>query len=89
MPSAISIVKIHSDEAGKKVNMLVVGNEVFDWGIDEASLIRTKKMIDQRPDMKESISMSIINHFVDCFCEFLGRSVTLPEIVEAIKKGEI
>jgi hypothetical protein len=89
MPNTIKIVKIKSSEAGKEINMLVVGNEVFDWGIDDKSLIQTKKMIDQRPDMRESISMSIINHFVECFGEFLGREVTLPEIVSAINKGEI
>lgn len=89
MPSTIKIVKIKSDEVGKDINIIVVGNEAFDWGIDEVSLVRTKKMIDQRPDMRESISMSIINHFVDCFSEFIGREVTLPEIVSAIKKGEI
>lgn len=80
---------MHSAEAGKEINVLVVGNEVFDWGIDEVSLKRTKKMIDQRPDMRESISMSIINHFIDCFSEFIGRELTLPEIVTGIKKGEI
>ena len=59
MARNIVILDIKCQDLKKDVKMLVLDNEVFDWGLDKESINRAKKMIDQKPDMKESIIMSI------------------------------
>jgi len=87
MNKKIKIMNI-KDENGY-TNMLVLENEVFDWGIDPKSLKEAKKMIKQRPDMREQVSMSIINHFVDCFSEFCDTKLSLKDILIAIERGDL
>lgn len=86
----IRIAQVNNADTGNKpVNMIVVDDEVFDWGIDAESIRNAKNMIDQRPDIKESLVMSMLSHFVECFSEFIGRDITLEEINSSIKKGLI
>lgn len=89
MARNIVILDIKCQDLKKDVKMLVLDNEVFDWGLDKESINRAKKMIDQKPDMKESIIMSIINHFLECFSDFCGRNITLEEFLLIIEKGII
>lgn len=89
MEKQLKILNIKSPEKNKDIKYLVLNNEIFDWGIDDDSLDRAKKLMYQKPDMKEAVIMSIINHFVDSFSDFLGRATTLEEVVTAIEKGHI
>lgn len=89
MEKKLRILKIKDTEKNKDVNLLVLNNEVFDWGLDQESLNRAKKLIEQKPDMKESVIMSILNHFLECFSDFLGRKTNLEEILNSIEKGII
>lgn len=89
MEKKLQILKIKDTEKNKDVNLLVLNNEVFDWGLDQDSLNRAKKLIEQKPDMKESVIMSILNHFSECFSDFLGRKTNLEEILNSIEKGII
>lgn len=89
MEKQLKILNIKSPEKNKDIKYLVLNNEIFDWGIDDDSLDRAKKLMYQKPDMKEAVIMSIINHFVDSFSDFLGRTTTLEEVVTAIEKGHI
>ena len=89
MSRDLKILNIRCSELKKDVRMLVLDNEVFDWGLDQESISRAKKMIDQKPDMKESIIMSILNHFLDCFSDFCGKNITLEEFLSAVDKERI
>jgi len=89
MARELKILNVRCSELKKDVRMLVLENEVFDWGLDQESISRAKKMIDQKPDMKESIIMSILNHFLDCFSDFCGKNTTLEEFLNSVDKGQI
>lgn len=85
----ISILSIKSNERTESVRMIVMDNEVFDWGLDAESIARAKKTMEQNPDIRESVISSIVGHFLDCFADFCGREITLEEVLEALGKGEI
>jgi hypothetical protein len=89
MSRKLKILNIRNGELKKDIRMLVLENEVFDWGLDQESIKRAKKMIDQKPDMKESIIMSILNHFLECFSDFCGKNITLDEFLSALEKERI
>lgn len=85
----ISILEIKNGEGSDSVRMIVMDNEVFDWGLEPESIARAKKTMEQNPDIRESVISSIVGHFLDCFADFCGREITLEEVLEALKKGEI
>ena len=89
MSKQIKILNIKSPEKNKDIRFIVLDSEIFDWGIDDDSLNRAKKLIQQKPDMKEAIVMSMVNHFIESFSDFLGRPCTLEDIVQSIEKGSI
>jgi len=85
----IEIVQIHSDEMNKTVNALSVDGLVFDWCMEPKEFEHAKSLIEHHKGMKESIILSITNHFLESFCEFIGRKITLNELNEAILNGQI
>jgi hypothetical protein len=83
-------VKIHFDEELKKdINAIYVDDQVFDWGIDEQSLYDARNFIQNNQNMEKAIYGDIENHFIECFSEFLGRQITLQELVAALETGII
>lgn len=89
MSRELKVISIKNTDKNKDIRFLVLEKEIFDWGLDDESLLRAKKLIEQKPDMRESVIMSIINHFVESFSDFLGREITLEEIIDAVEKGKI
>jgi len=89
MSRELKVISIKNTEKNKDIRFLVLEKEIFDWGLDDESLLRAKKLIEQKPDMRESVIMSILNHFVESFSDFLGREITLEEIIDAVEKGKI
>lgn len=89
MSRELKVISIKNTDKNKDIRFLVLQKEIFDWGLDDESLLRAKKLIEQKPDMRESVIMSIINHFVESFSDFLGREITLEEIIDAVEKGKI
>jgi len=85
----IEVVSEYSEEFNKDINVLEVDGEIFDWGLDSASWAEAKKVISQHPELAETVTTSIVNHFCECFGEFVGRDITLEEVSEAIKRGYI
>lgn len=85
----IEIIKIHDEELDKSVHAISVDGNIFDWGMDKEQFEEAKKMISHDPKLRESIILSIINHIVENFSDFIGRKITLDELNKAIKTGEI
>ena len=85
----LKIIQIHSEELNKPVNALSVDGEIFDWGMDPEEFNRTKNLMLHHRELKESVILSLANHFTECFSEFIEREITLEELNQAIKKGEI
>lgn len=71
------------------VNYIVVGNEAFDWQIDPDQVKKVEFQINNDPMMKDTYIGSILNHFTNCFSEFLGKKVSLKDINEALERGYI
>ena len=86
---SIKIMNISNGGKGNTTRMIVLDNEVFDWGLDPVSLSAATKTIEQNPDMRESVVSSVVEHFLDCFADFCGREITLEEVMEAIEQGEM
>lgn len=85
----IKIINIYNEEYKKEINYLILDNEVFDWGLEPDDLKNAINMINQNPNTKKAILNSIINHFINSFSEFVGKTMTLQEINLAIETGNI
>lgn len=85
----IEIVQMHDEQLDKTVNALSVDGNIFDWGMEKKEFEEAKKIILHDPKLRESIMLSIINHIVENFSDFIGRKITLNELNKAIKAGEI
>lgn len=85
----IEIISGYSEEFEKEINAIAVDGEVFDWGLDPDSWLEAKKVISQHNELMETVTTSILNHFCECFSEFVGKNMSLQEINEAIEKGRI
>lgn len=70
-------------------NYIIVENEGFDWEIDPKQLRMVEISISNDPAMRESFIGNMLNHFVDCFSDFIGKKVSLKEINDALEKGYI
>lgn len=85
----IQIITIPSEEFNKSINVLVVDDEVFDWGMDLESFNQAKAVMNQHQELRESVALSLLGHFCECFSDFVSKTMTLDEINEAIEKGYI
>jgi len=85
----IEIVSGHSEEFNKTINVLVVDGEIFDWGMDPASLDQARKVIAEHNELTESVTLSVLGHFCECFSDFIGKTMSLDEINESIEKGYV
>ena len=81
MQKKLSILKIEDK------NYIILDNEGFDWEIDPKQLRLVEISIGNDPAMKESFIGNMLNHFVTCFSDFLGKKVSLKEINDALEKG--
>lgn len=85
----LEIVKIHDEELDKSVHAISVDGNIFDWGMDKEQFEEARKIILRDPKLRESVILSIINHILENFSEFIGRKITLDELNKAIQIGEI
>lgn len=85
----IEFISKYSEEFNKNIKALTVDGEIFDWGLELDSWSEAKKVISQHSELTETVTTSILNHFCECFSEFVGKNMNLEEINEAIKRGYI
>jgi hypothetical protein len=71
------------------MRIIAVDNEAFDWGLEEDAFKAAQLAIKNNPKIKEIYIKNIQKYFLDCFSEFMGRTVTIKEINEGIKCGLI
>ena len=69
--------------------VIVVGDEVFDWGLDLLDIRKGVLIYGMDPVAYKRLIGNIQAHLVNCFSEFIGRKVSLDEIVQGIEEGQI
>jgi hypothetical protein len=69
-------------------DVIVVGGELFDWGLDENALSQANIHFSNKETMA-AIHADIKNYFLECLSEHLGFSITIGEVNKALKKGFI
>ena len=74
-------------ETGKLEKALFIAGEIFDWGIEDGVLANAIKTVGDDTTMKKALYGDIQRYFLESFSEFLGRTITLAEVNEAIEKG--
>jgi len=85
----IEFISEYSEEFNKNIKALTVDGEIFDWGLELDSWSEAKKVISQHSELTETVTTSILNHFCECFSEFVGKNMNLEEVNEAIERGYI
>jgi hypothetical protein len=68
---------------------IFVDEELFDWEMDAKSLEDAKKFHSNNPSLKKSVEGDIQSHFLESFSEFIGKPITLNELVESIRSQSI
>jgi hypothetical protein len=63
-----------------------INDEEFDWSIDISSFREARKM---GPQFMKAVQDDIAKHYVESISDFLGRKITIQEVIEAIKTGWI
>lgn len=84
----LEIVQIQDEYFGM-INAIVIDGEFFDYGMEINDFKSAKATIELHKELAESIVLSVIQHFMDSFSEFMGRPVSLEEFNLAVKNGEI
>jgi len=85
----VSIKSIYIEEFPEYGRVIVVGDEAFDWGPDEAAIRKAVLMYGSDPKIMRGIVGNIITHLTQSFGDFIGRPVTLAEINHALEEGLI
>ena len=85
----VEIKNYQDEDTGDECRGIFVEGELFDWGLEVKDLKIAKALIKQEPQMQKSVMGDIQSHFIACFSEFIGREVTLSQINEALRTGEI
>lgn len=68
--------------------VLMIGDDVFDWALDEEALTQANQYALNKGMMK-AIHSDIKNHFLDCLAEHLGYKQTMKQVNDALKEGFI
>lgn len=89
MKRTLTIKQISRPETNEKYNALFIDGQIFDWYIDSESLAEARKFAQNDPVIKRSIYADIQSHFMQSFCDFIGKKVTLSELNESLITGRI
>lgn len=85
-------IKQYENEAGFFQNGIFVDEHLFDWGIDEEEVIAAASAIKEKTFgdyTTKAIENNIMEHFLECFSEFVGKNITMAEILQSIERGEL
>jgi hypothetical protein len=80
-------VKVNYDKsAGIYRRDVFIDDELFEYEIDQPSLIQAKEM---GPEYEAQAKRSIEEHFINSLSDFVGRKITARELIMAIQTGWI
>jgi hypothetical protein len=79
-------VRFEQHPDGSIEKQIYIDGELFDYSIDISSFQEAVRM---GPAFAKAAKEDIARHFVQCLSEFLGRHVTVEEIIQAQKTGWI
>jgi hypothetical protein len=68
--------------------VLMIGDDIFDWALDEDALAQVNQYAPSKSIMK-TVHSDIKNHFLDCLAEHLGYRPTMKQVNDALKEGFI
>lgn len=83
------IKPIYIEEFPECGRVIVVGDEAFDWTLDEDAVRKAVLMYGSDREALGGVVGNIISHLTECFGEFIGRPITLAEINHALEEGLI
>lgn len=84
----VEIKDYYDLEVKRNLRAIAVDGELFDWNIDALEIEKAHSACKSLEERK-AIHANIQAHFLKCFSYFLGRTVTMKEVNEALEKGEI
>ena len=87
--STLQVGTAEIEIGGKPKRFLVFDNEAFDYELSEEDLSRAVMFCGNSEDSKKALNGEIQSHFLACLGEFLGWQVTLAELMEAIRTGQL
>jgi len=79
----------YQNEEGSNKKAIWVDDAPFDWFIDPDYIMGAVIRSNQSQLVKKGVEGSLQDHFTKSFSEFIGRPVSLGEIVLALRDGEI
>jgi len=82
-------IKEYQTEEGTVCKAIWVDDTPFDWYIDPSYIIGAAVRSNQSEFVKKGVEGSLQNHFTKSFSEFMGREISLGEIVLALRDGQI
>jgi hypothetical protein len=68
-------------------DVIIIDNSLFDWGLDKESLNEIKKIKDKQ--QLEKINENIKKYFLDCLESFIGKRLSIKEVIDSLKSGYI
>lgn len=77
-------IKFHSN--GEIERKIYIGGELLDWSVDITSFQEAKRMGQM---YQRAIKEDIAKHFTNSVSEFIGKKVTMEDILKATKTGWI
>ncbi len=83
------MAKLEIKEHPNGYKVIYVDDVFFDWGLSPEDVERARKFAKNSNVLKQTIQNDIQRHFLDSFAEFLGKTVSLQELNEAIENGAI
>jgi hypothetical protein len=79
-------VKMRMNRDGSVDKAIFIDDKHLDWEVDKDSYIKACQM---GPEFQAAADRDIERHFVESVSDFLGRKVTLIEILKATQTGWI
>jgi len=82
-------IREYQNEEGANKKAIWVNDAPFDWFIDPSYIMGAITRSNQSELVKKGVEGSLQDHFTKSFSEFIGRPISLGEIVLALRDGEI
>lgn len=83
-------IKQHNDPDFKEpYNAIFIDGELFDWGMKQSELDKAKKFAGQDIFLKRTMHGDIQRYFLECLSQFAKQDITIQELNEALKKGQL